>query len=95
MPLTTQGKFKIGAQDAFDRGTIALAALFAGEGMLVKSNPSFGQGAAGYGRYFGTAYADFVIGDFMTTSVFPTIFHQDPRYFRQGKGSGMSRLDMR
>jgi hypothetical protein len=90
--LTTGGKFKVGAQDAFDRGTIALAALFAAEGMLSKSSPSFEQGAAGYGRYFGTAYADLVIGDFMTESIFPSMLHQDPRYFRKGTGSGWSRL---
>jgi hypothetical protein len=51
-------------EDAFDRGTVALAGLFAGEVQLSNSNRSFGQGAAGYGRYFGTAYGDFVIGDY-------------------------------
>jgi hypothetical protein len=33
-----------------------------------------------------------VIGDYMTEAVFPSLFHQDPRYFRNGKGSGRSRL---
>jgi hypothetical protein len=91
-PLTTREKFKIAEQDSFDRGTIALAAAFAGEAQLSNSNPSFGQGVKGYAHYFGTAYGDFLIGDYMTEAVFPTILHQDPRYFRRGKGSGMSRL---
>jgi hypothetical protein len=91
-PLTTREKFKLASQDAFDRGTFALAALFAGEGQLSNSNRSFGQGAAGYARYFGAAYGDFMIGDFMTGGVFPTLLHQDPRYFRRGTGSGWSRL---
>ncbi len=91
-PLTAGDKFKIAAQDSFDRGTIALAAAFAGESQITAAEPSFGQGAAGYGRYFGTSYADFVIGDFMTEAVFPTALRQDPRYFRRGKGSGASRL---
>lgn len=90
--ITPKEKFKIASQDAFDRGTIALAAMFAGVGQLSNSNQSFGQGAAGYGRYFGTAYADFVIGDYMTEGLFPSILHQDPRYFRKGSGSGRSRL---
>jgi hypothetical protein len=59
---------------------------------LTKSEPSFGQGGAGYGRYFATSYADYVIGDYMTEGIFPTLLHQDPRYFRKGKGSGWSRL---
>jgi hypothetical protein len=92
VPLSAKEKFKVASQDAFDRGTVVLAAAFAGEGQLSNSNRSFGQGAAGYGRYFGTAYADFVIGDYMTEGIFPTLLHQDPRFFRIGSGSGFSRL---
>jgi hypothetical protein len=90
--ISPQEKFKIASEDAFDRGTFALAAMFAGVGQFSNSNPSFGQGVAGYGRYFGTAYADFAIGDFMTEAIFPSMLHQDPRYFRKGTGSGWKRL---
>ncbi|HEY1945969.1 MAG TPA: hypothetical protein VGG97_03115 [Bryobacteraceae bacterium] len=92
VPISWKEKFKIASQDSFDRGTVVLAAAFAGEGQLTNSNPSFGQGAAGYGRYLGTAYADFVIGDFMTEGIYPSLLHQDPRYFRKGSGTGWSRL---
>lgn len=91
-PLTTKQKFTVARQDAFDRGTVILAAAFAGEGQLTNANPSFGQGGAGYGRYFATSYADYVIGDYMTEAIFPTVLHQDPRFFRKGKGSTFSRL---
>ena len=91
-PLTTRQKFKIASQDAFDPGTVVLAALFGAQGQLTNANPSFGQGGAGFARYFGAAYGDFVIGDYMTEAVFPTLLHQDPRYFRRGTGSGWSRL---
>jgi len=91
-PVTPGEKFVIATQDSFDRGTVILAAAFAGQAQLSNSNRSFGQGAAGYGRYFGTAYGDFVIGNYMTEAIYPTILHQDPRYFRRGTGSGWSRL---
>jgi hypothetical protein len=91
-PLTAGEKFKIASQDAFDRGSVALAAAFAGQGQLTNSTPSFGQGAAGYARYLGTAYADVVIGDYMTEAIYPSLLHQDPRYFRRGTGNGWSRL---
>jgi hypothetical protein len=91
-PLTPGEKFKIASQDSFDRGTIVLALLFGGEGQLTNANRSFGQGAAGFGRYVGASYGDFVIGDYMTEAVFPILLHQDPRYFRRGTGSGWSRL---
>lgn len=91
-PLSPKEKFKIASLDAWDRGTLALAAAFAGESQISNTEPAFGQGVAGYARRFGTAYADFVIGDYMTEGIFPTILHQDPRYFRKGRGSGTSRL---
>ncbi len=91
-PITSREKFAIAVADSFDRGTIALAAAFAGESQLTRSDPSFGNGVGAYGRYFGTAYADLVIGDFMTEAIYPTLLHQDPRYFRRAKGSGFSRL---
>lgn len=92
VPISPEAKFKVASQDAFDRGTVALAMVFAGEAQLAKADPSFGQGGAGYGRYFGTAYGDYLIGDFMTEGIYPTLLHQDPRYFRKGTGSGWSRF---
>src|SRR5579859_397006 len=41
-PITPKDKFKIAEQDAFDRGTFALAALFAGESQLTDADKSFG-----------------------------------------------------
>jgi hypothetical protein len=62
-PLTLEEKFKIAAEDSFDRGSGALAVLFAGEAQLTNSTPAFGQEVKSYARYLGTAYADLVIGD--------------------------------
>jgi hypothetical protein len=90
--LTPEEKFAIATDDSFDRGTFALAALFGAEGQLTNSNRSFGQGAAGFGKYFGTSLADFAIGNYMTEAVYPTLLHQDPRYFRRGTGTGRSRF---
>ena len=92
VPISSEKKFKLASQDAFDRGTVALALLFGGEAQLTRANPSFGNGGAAFGRYFATSYGSYVIGDFMTEGIFPTLLHQDPRYFRKGSGSGWSRL---
>ena len=67
-------------------------ALFGGLGQLTDSNKSFGQGSAGFARYFGTSYGDLLIGNYMSEAVYPSILHQDPRYFRRGTGSGRSRF---
>jgi hypothetical protein len=91
-PLTTKEKYKIATQDAFDPGTVVLGAAFAGQGQLSNANRAFGQGVKGYAQYWVTSYADFVIGDYMTEAVFPSLFHQDPRYFRRGTGTVVGRL---
>jgi len=91
-PITPSEKFRIATLDSFDRGTFALGMLFGAEAGLTEANRSFGQGVRGYAHYFATSYADYVIGDYMTEAIFPTILHQDPRYFRRGTGSRWSRL---
>jgi hypothetical protein len=91
-PISTKEKFTIAAKDSFDWGAVLLAGVAAGVGQLNNSNPSFGQGAAGYGRYFGTAYCDVVTGNMMTVAIYPSMLRQDPRYFRKGTGSTWSRL---
>jgi hypothetical protein len=92
MPQTPRQKFKLATQDSFDRGSFILAALFAGQGQLTNSTPSFGQGASGYSKYFAASYGDFVIGNYMAEAIYPTLLHQDPRYFRRGTGGAWSRL---
>ena len=69
-----------------------MAGMFGGLGQLTDSNKSFGHGVAGFGRYFGASYGDLLIGNYMTEAIYPSILHQDPRYFRRGSGSGRSRF---
>jgi hypothetical protein len=91
-PITAREKFAIAGQDSFDRGTFILGALLGGEAQLTKSTPSFGQGASASAQYFASSFTDFVVANYMTEAIYPTIFHQDPRYFRRETGSGWSRL---
>jgi hypothetical protein len=92
MPLTVQQKFAIAFRESTDPGTFLLAAAIGGLGQAKGSNPSFGQEFTGYTHYVGTKYADYVISDFMREGIFPSLLHQDPRYFRRGTGSGWSRV---
>lgn len=91
-PLSASEKFKIASEDSFDRGTVALGLIFGAEGQWMNSNRAFGQGVAGYARYASASFADFVIGDYMTEAIYPALLHQDPRYFRRGTGSALSRF---
>lgn len=91
-PLSAREKFKIASEDSFDRGTIALGLIFGAEAQWMNSNPAFGDGLPAYARYAATSYVGFVIGDYMTEAIYPTLLHQDPRYFRRGVGGARSRL---
>ena len=90
-PLTAKQKFKIGAEDAFDTYSIPLAALLAAIAQAKDDDPSWGQGWLPYGKRLAAGYGDTVIGSFMTTGVFPSLLHEDPRYFRKGTGTKKSR----
>jgi hypothetical protein len=86
MPITAKQKFTIAAKDSFDYPLLGLAAVIAAWGQADNSHPEFGQGWAGYGRRVGTSYADQAIGNMMTEGIFPSMLHEDPRYFRRGYG---------
>jgi hypothetical protein len=81
-PIPGKEKFRLATQDSFDRGTILLAAAFAGGDQISDSEKSYGQGVEGYAKYWAAEYGTFVIGNYMTEAIFPTVLHQDPRYFR-------------
>jgi hypothetical protein len=87
-PITSKQKLLIGLKDSFDWPVYLTGGGFAALYQLENQNPSFGQGMKGYARRYGTALADQVIGNMMTESFMPALLHQDPRYFRIGKGRG-------
>lgn len=90
--ISASRKMTIAFKDSFDLPVYPTAALFAALYQLEDQNPSFGQGMAGYGKRFGCAYGDQMVGNMLTEGIFPSLLHEDPRYFRIGEGSTGSRL---
>jgi hypothetical protein len=91
-PLSSGEKFKLAVKDTIDPFTIVLAGFYAGIAQWQNDFPTFGQGAQGYGKRIGAAYADQAVGNFMTEAIFPAMLHEDPRYFRKGYGTKWSRI---
>ncbi|MFZ0535569.1 MAG: hypothetical protein WAM47_01840, partial [Candidatus Sulfotelmatobacter sp.] len=50
-------------------------------------------GWEGYAKRYGAAFADGTIENFMTGAVFPSLLHQDPRFFQLGKGTFTHRTE--
>jgi hypothetical protein len=84
--LSPGAKMKVAVEDSFDPSAFLVAGVFAGVGMAQSQYPSFGQGAQGFGKYYGGAFADQAIGNLMSEGLFPAALHQDPRYFVKGTG---------
>lgn len=90
-PISTKRKFVIGCKDSFDYPLVMVGGIFAGFGQLSNQHPQFGQGMEGFAKRWGTGYLDQAMGNMMTESIFPAMLHEDPRYFRRGRGTAGSR----
>ena len=86
-PLTAGQKFKVVARSSFDYVQYPWYGFLAGISQAENSEPGFGQGSAGYGKRFASAFADGTIENFMVGAVLPSLLHQDPRFFQSGEGS--------
>lgn len=90
-PLAIREKFWLATQDSFDYSSFIYTGLIAGGAMASKSEPSFGQGASGYGNYFAHTLADGTIENYMVEAIVPTLTKQDPRYYTLGHGGFFKR----
>ena len=92
VPLTPSQKFRLMFSTEKDPATFGFSMLVALIGQAEGSHPAYGGGIGGYGKRFGQNYADTFDGAFWGNAVLPSLWHQDPRYFRLGKGPAMHRL---
>jgi hypothetical protein len=90
-PQSFKEKFWLATQDSFDYSSFIYEGMLAGVAMAGKSEPSFGQGASGYGNYFAHTFADGTIENYMVEAVVPTLTKEDPRYYTLGKGGFFKR----
>lgn len=90
--LKLKDKFFLFVEDSFDPVTFLTAGFGAGIDQAQNSDPSYGQGAEGYGRRFGAEFAGQATSRFFGDFMYPWIFSEDPRYYRLAHGSTNKRL---
>jgi hypothetical protein len=83
--LNAADKFHMFVESSADPINYMGAAWDAASAQLTHDDPSFGQGAAGYGKRFAAATADNATSDFFGIYLYPALFRQDPRYYRLGR----------
>src|SRR5437879_8152263 len=85
-PLTTGQKFRLATAGVFDWGSYPFNAILSGIAQAKNDPKEWGQGWGAYGKRYTASFADNSIGTYMTTAIFPSLLHEDPRYYQLGKG---------
>ena len=91
-PLTTKEKYTIAWHQFADVSAHFGNLLQAGISQAANGIPHYGQGWGAFGERFLAQEGDQFTGSFLIYGVLPQLLHQDPRYFRKGKGSALSRV---
>jgi hypothetical protein len=90
--LEVKDKFILFVEDTLDPATFLSAGFNAGISQAENDDHSYGQGAEGYGKRFGANMAGAATSGFFKDFAYPTIFAEDPRYYRLGEGNGGKRF---
>ena len=92
-------KFRLATAGVFDWGAYPFNGVLSAIGQAKNDPESWGQGWGAYAKRYTASFADNSIGTYMTTAIYPSLLHEDPRYYQMGKGSfsrrfsyGLSRL---
>ena len=86
-PLSSKQKYGMGLKTVVDPTRFVFAAAAAGVEQEEDTFPGYGTGPAAYGKRYGAILATGTTESILRHSVFPSLFHQDPRYYYKGTGT--------
>src|SRR5580692_9902905 len=78
-------------QHYFDPFTFVFTSITAGIEQSTNEKAGYGQGALGYAKRYGADFTDGLTNEVFVTGVFPSLLHEDPRYYRLGRGNAWKR----
>lgn len=90
--FTPKQKFLLFVRDMRDPVTFVGAAFNAGLDQAQDTDPTFGHDFAGYSKRFAAEYINDADSEFFKYFAYPSIFSEDPRYYRLGHGGTGRRL---
>jgi hypothetical protein len=85
--LSSGQKFHLFARTVLDPYNLVMPAINASILKASGSSSGYGSGFGGFAKRYGSSVADSMSGNFFRLYAFPSLLHEDPRYFRAGKGS--------
>jgi hypothetical protein len=89
-PIGVGEKFAL-VQHYFDPFTFVFTTITAGIEQATNEKAGYGQGAMGYAKRYGADFTDGFTNELFVTGVFPSLLHEDPRYYRLGHGGAFKR----
>jgi len=91
-PLTPKQKFNIAWHQFWDVSAHFGNLIQASISQAANGLPHYGQGWGAFGERYAAQEGDQFTGSMLIYGVIPTVLHQDPRYFRKGRGKAWSRI---
>ncbi len=91
-PMSVKEKYVLAWHQSVDISAQVGNAFQAALQQASNGQPHYGQGWGAYAQRFGAEEADQVTSAFFIFGFLPHVLHDDPRYFRQGKGSVWYRI---
>jgi hypothetical protein len=90
--LETKDKFVLFLQDSLNPVAFLSTGFNAGLDQASDRDHAFGQGTKGYAKRYGASFADQASSKFFKDFAFPSLFSEDPRYYRMARGRFGQRL---
>ncbi len=90
-PLGAKQKFQLSLRSLTDPMAFLGIGVSAGVEQETNAFSGYGSGLQGYAKRYGAAYTTDFTARILAQAAFPSLFHQDPRYFYKGTGSFRSR----
>ena len=91
-PLSAKQKFSLAFRSEIDPAAFGISGFVALIEQAEGSHYAYGGGWGGYGKRYGQTYADSFDGQMIGNAILPSLLHQDPRYFRLGRGPAKRRI---
>jgi hypothetical protein len=91
-PLTVKQKYDIAWHQFWDMSAHFGNILQASISQAANAIPHYGQGWGAFGERVAAQEGDQFTGSFLIYGILPSVLHDDPRYFRKGRGKALSRV---
>lgn len=89
--LTVRNKFIYAGRQMVEPINLVPTVFSAGESQYLNTDPRYGTDRMAFGQRFGAALIREDSDRLFTNAVFPSLLHEDPRYYRMGSGTTMTR----